>query len=139
MKIVSICSIIILLIFVILNMSYPVYGAEIQVVDRVKMATTTGLLEPEDYTPDGVDNALNQAGRLTDFAKTIITIIRVIGVVVTVITLLILGIKYMTASVSERADYKKSMIPYLIGVFIFFALSQLIPIIMEMADKLNDL
>ena len=139
MKKIIICSIIILLIMAFCNTSLAVNNANLRIIEKTKVATVVGLLDPEDYEPGGADEALNQAGRLTDFAKTIITLIRVIGVIVTVITLLILGIKYMTASVSERADYKKSMIPYLIGVFIFFALSQLVPIIMEMADKFNDL
>ena len=139
MKKIAICGIIILLIFVILNMSYTVYGAEIQVVDSVRVATKAELINPDDYEPGGIDEALSEAGRVTDFASTIIAVIRTIGIIVTVITLMIMGIKYMTASVEERADYKKSMIPYLIGVFIFFALSQLIPIIIDIADNLNDL
>ena len=139
MKKLAICSIIILLIFVILNMSYTVYGAEIQVVDSVRVATTSELIDPDDYEPGGIDEALNEAGRVTEFASTIIAVIRTVGIIVTVITLMIMGIKYMTASIEERADYKKSMIPYLIGVFIFFALSQLIPIIIDIADNLNDL
>ena len=103
------------------------------------MATTVGLIDPDEYEPDGIDSALSEAGRLTDFASTVISVIRIIGIIVTVITLLIIGIKYMTSSIEERAEYKKSMIPYLIGVFIFFTLSQLIPIIIEIADNLNDL
>ena len=35
----------------------------------------------------------------------------------------------MTGTVQEKAEYKKTMIPYLIGVFIFFALSQILPLI----------
>ena len=139
MKKLAICSIIILLIFVILNMSYTVYGAEIKVDYSVRVATTVGLIDPDEYEPEGIDNALDEAGRLTDFASTVISVIRVIGIIVTVITLLIIGIKYMTSSIEEKAEYKKSMIPYLIGVFIFFTLSQLIPIIIEIADNLNDL
>ena len=57
---------------------------------------------------------------------TIIEVIRVIGIIVTVISLMLLGIKYMTGSVEEKADYKKTMIPYLIGVVIFFSLSTIL-------------
>ena len=38
----------------------------------------------------------------------------------------------MTGTVEERADYKSSMRPYLIGVFIFFALSQLLSVIIDL-------
>ena len=61
--------------------------------------------------------------------KVIIAVIRYIGVAVSIIVLLIIGIKYMTGTVQEKAEYKKTMIPYLIGVFIFFALSQILPLI----------
>ena len=46
----------------------------------------------------------------------IISYITGIGMAVSVITLVVLGIKYMVGSIEERAEYKKSMIPYLIGV-----------------------
>ena len=137
MKKVSICSIIILLIFVILNMSYTVYGAEIQVVDSVRVATKAELINPDDYEPGGIDEALSEAGRVTDFASTIIAVIRTIGIIVTVITLMIMGIKYMTASVEERADYKKSMIPYLIGAVLIFGASAIAKAVIAMTSTLT--
>ena len=112
-------------------MSYPVYGAEEQAQDSLKVATTVGLIDPDEYEPDGIDSALSEAGRLTDFASTVISVIRIIGIIVTVITLLIIGIKYMTSSIEERAEYKKSMIPYLIGVKTKFT-----DVIHEKADRM---
>ena len=50
---------------------------------------------------------------------------------------MIIGIKYIIGSVEEKADYKKTMIPYLIGVFIFFSLSQIIPMLIEFGSSLN--
>ena len=44
----------------------------------------------------------------------------------------------MMGSVSEKADYKKTMIPYLIGTVIFFAISQFVSIIMEMTEFINE-
>ena len=44
----------------------------------------------------------------------------------------------MTASVSERADYKKSMIPYLIGVFIFFALLSKILLLFNPTKRITE-
>ena len=47
---------------------------------------------------------------------------------------MVIGIKYMTGSISERAEYKKTMIPYIVGALIFFALTQLLSLIIELID-----
>ncbi len=51
-----------------------------------------------------------------------ITIITSIGSVLSVIILIILGLKYMLGSVEEKAEYKKTLLPYVIGAaFVFCA------------------
>ena len=87
-----------------------------------------GGWKPSDINPDDVDEVI-------DIAAIIISGIRVVGIIVSVIVLMIMGIKYMTGSIEEKAEYKKTMIPYLIGVFIFFGLSQFLPIIIEVVPK----
>lgn len=56
-----------------------------------------------------------------DLGKTIIGAIQAVGTIISVAILVILGIKYVMGSVEERAEYKKSMIPYLIGAILLFA------------------
>jgi type IV secretory pathway VirB2 component (pilin) len=51
----------------------------------------------------------------------ILSVVRTIGILISVITLAVIGIKYMVGSVEEKAEYKKTMIPYLIGVFLIFS------------------
>ena len=51
----------------------------------------------------------------------ILGIIQVIGTFIAVGTLMILGIKYMVGSAEERASYKKSMLPYVIGSVLIFS------------------
>ena len=48
-----------------------------------------------------------------------------VGVILSVIILVMIGIKYMLGSVEEKADYKKSMIPYLIGALMVFSVTTL--------------
>lgn len=98
----------------------------------------TGIIDPDKYNPGSIENAFDNSDRITSIGATVIDVIRVIGAIVTVIVLMILGIKYMMGSVEEKADYKKSMIPYLIGVVIFFSLSQILPIIMELAMSISE-
>ena len=58
-----------------------------------------------------------------ELVKTIVSWLTGIGMAVSVIVLLILGIKYMICSAEEKAEYKKTMIPYLIGAALVFGAS----------------
>lgn len=52
----------------------------------------------------------------------IIQIISTIGSIASVIVLVVIGIKYMMGSAEEKAEYKKTLLPYAIGaVFVFGA------------------
>lgn len=53
----------------------------------------------------------------------VISVITTIGSILSVIVLIVLGIKYMMGSVEERAEYKKTMMPYVIGATILFGAS----------------
>ena len=64
-----------------------------------------------------------------DMGNKIIGAIQLIGSIVSVLTLVVLGIKYMTGSVEERAEYKKTMMPYVIGAALIFAASALAQVI----------
>ncbi len=57
------------------------------------------------------------------FGGKIIGGIQAVGIIVSVGILVVLGIKYMMGSAEEKADYKKSMIPYLVGAILVFAAS----------------
>ena len=46
------------------------------------------------------------------------------GVVVAIIIMIVIGIKYMMGSTADKAEYKKSLMPYLVGaIFIFGAVA----------------
>ena len=122
-----------LVLIIILFFPTKIFATDLYVDSEIKLAT--GVIDPDNFRPSDIDN--NEIEPIINQARIIIQVIRVIGVVVAVVTLMVIGIKYMTGSVSEKAEYKKTMIPYLIGAFIFFALSQLIPIIIEFASGLE--
>lgn len=104
-------------------------------LSTISNAGTPSTIDPGTWEPDALDPS--QMSDLTDTASIIIDVIRVVGVVVAVVVLLVLGIKYMTGSTSERAEYKKSMIPYLIGAIVFFALSQILGAIIEAVESIT--
>ena len=103
--------------------------AQYEIDNGIKIAS---VLNTNAFKP----NNLSNVDAIVEKGGTIIEVIRVIGIIVTVISLMLLGIKYMTGSVEEKADYKKTMIPYLIGVVIFFSLSTILTTIIQLVADL---
>lgn len=70
-------------------------------------------INPDDYAPG---NVMQQDTEII-FEKTsmILGAIRNISIVVSVISLMVIGLKYIMGSVEEKANYKQTMIPYIIG------------------------
>ncbi len=92
-----------------------------------------------DYTPDQFKGQINQsdAGSVKNVGGRIVGIIQVVGTMVAVGMLIVLGIKYMMGSAEERAEYKKTLFPYLIGAVLIFAASNLAQMIYSWAIKLK--
>ena len=93
-------------------------------------------------------DAANIAGGLTgttsgaqndvvNIGNQLIGIITTVGVVVAVIILLVLGIKYMMGSASEKAEYKKTMIPYLVGAVLIFGASAITKVVVGLAQGIT--
>lgn len=75
------------------------------------------------------------SGLSKTFGK-ILGVFTIIGSIVSVLALVALGIKYMLGSVEERAEYKKSMMPYVIGAVLVFAASTIAQAIYQFVIKL---
>lgn len=58
--------------------------------------------------------------KLKSKANIIFLYLRTIGIVVSVVALIVIGIKYMMGSVEEKATYKQTLLPYLIGAILLF-------------------
>ena len=71
------------------------------------------------------DTATNGAENVTKVGNSILGIIQVVGTVVAIGILMVLGIKYMMGSAEEKAAYKKTMMPYIIGAVLIFAASNI--------------
>ena len=95
------------------------------ITEPYKVYATT--IDVNAYKPniEGVDSA----NRATTIANSITNILAVIGTVVSVAMLIVLGIKYMIGTVQEKADYKKTMGPYLVGAVMVFSITQILKII----------
>ena len=75
----------------------------------------------------------NADQQITKVGGNIVNTIQVVGIVIAVIVLLVIGIKYMMGSASEKAEYKKTMIPYLVGAVLVFAGTSLVKVIYSLA------
>lgn len=75
----------------------------------------------------GIIGGMEGAGGGTDTSTLqnlggkVLEILQVAGIIIGTIILVVLGLKYMMGSLEEKAEYKKTMIPYLVGAVIIFA------------------
>jgi len=117
-KIIIIFIILIILLFILSN---TVLGTLVDFFDQ--SITTTG---------DGAEDVKAKTG------KTVGTI-QVIGILISVAMLIVLGIKYMLGSAEEKAEYKKTMMPYLIGTVLIFGFSNITQVIYKYSTSIyND-
>ena len=91
----------------------------------------SGIAEQLKGTPTGA------SGSVVNIGNQIIGIITTVGVVVAVVVLLVLGIKYMMGSASEKAEYKKTMIPYLVGAILIFGASAITKVVVSLGSNIK--
>lgn len=74
-----------------------------------------GLGDLDSYKGSNADSPT-----LVGKANNLLGLIQVVGIVISVVMIMAIGIKYMLGSVEEKAEYKSTLVPYLIGAFILF-------------------
>ena len=70
--------------------------------------------------------------------NTIIGLIQVAGTGILVIMITFLGIKYIMASIEEKAEIKKTALPIVIGAVLLFGALEIVKAIAEVGEKMND-
>ena len=93
---------------------------------------------------DGVINQMqkeninvSQSQQLSSLGGKILSALQVIGFIAGAVILVVLGLKYMMGSLEEKAEYKKTMIPYLVGAIIVIAAPTLAKGIFSMIQSLG--
>ena len=61
-----------------------------------------------------------------------------VGSAAAIVILIILGVKYMMGSAEEKAEYKKTFVPYLIGAVLIFAASNLAGMVYNFASTVTN-
>ena len=101
------------------------------------IAGTVLAVDPNTFLNGLNGNGNVQTNDLTKVGNNIVTIIQVVGIVIAVIVLLVIGIKYMMGSASEKAEYKKTMIPYIVGAVLIFAGTSLVRVIYSLSTSVS--
>lgn len=125
-------KILIYAIIIILSLIVFLIPTEAKAKNDFEIKLAKGIVNPDDYEPS--DLTEGDTTVITTKASKITSTIGVIGIIVSVVTLILIGVKFMTGSIEEKAEYKKSMIPYLIGVFIFLTITQLLNIVVKIIE-----
>ena len=92
--------------------------------------TYTGIIDSIDTNANGESTDI---GDLKTTAARIVKAIRNIAAIVAIVVVSILGIKYMIGSTEERADYKKSFIPLIVGIVVVVAAASIASAIFSVA------
>ena len=93
----------------------------------VTMLSTTvnATLDPSKITA----STTTDTAAITKVGNQVVGILTTVGVVLSVVILIVIGIKYMMGSAEEKAEYKKTMMPYIIGAALIFAASAIATVV----------
>lgn len=129
-----------ILIITISHNTYATYNYNEEIyIENIKVAegeTTTPVRDPLENPGSFKPSDMEGADKVKNIGNKIIGAVQFIGTFASVIVLIVMGIKYMLGSVEEKAEYKKTMMPYIIGAILVFGITNLLGIISTLAEGL---
>ena len=106
----------IIAVILIAMMLISVIGTPVQEAAQ-KQSTSTG------FTPSQITGTAKDTTAIQQAGKNIVGVLQAVGIVLAVVMLSVIGIKYLMGSAEEKADYKKSLMPYVVGAALIFTAS----------------
>ena len=104
----------------------------VSMISILLVSNAVGPINPDDFQPGPVE-----ADPVTmQIAGGFIGVIRVIGAIVSIVWLIVIGIKFMWGSVEEKAEYKRTLVPWLIGSIFIFGAIVIVQILYEFAQEI---
>jgi len=84
-------------------------------------------------TPAEIENSVTfgSTGDLQTMAGKVVGLIRNIAVIAGVILLSVIGVKFMMGSAEEKAEYKKSLMPLVVGIVVVMAATQIMTMVVN--------
>ena len=116
-KLMKVLSILLISIMMVSTMSTMVLAAGEGTI------TSPADINGEITDGSGTGTMTTAQQRIGTLGNNIVGVLRTVGIVLSVVVLVIIGIKYMMGSPEEKSEYKKSMMPYIIGAALIFAAS----------------
>jgi len=87
------------------------------------------VYKPTDPAKTDYDTTFKKAG-------VILGTVRSLGAVVSVLGIAVLGIRYMFGSLEQKANYKETMVPFVIGIAITVGIVTIITIVQNIAKDI---
>ncbi len=97
------------------------------------MPIANATISVDDYEPKVP--VAKDFGAAFGMTGTILNAIVTVGVVISIVTIMGLGIKYMAGSVEEKAEYKKTMIPILVGMIMLFCITTFVGVLYNIVSQ----
>jgi len=123
-KVMKVVSILLVILMAFAMLSTGVFAA----------VTADQALKTDQFT-GGDNTGASEAAQ--SIIGSIITFVQVIGVGVAIIMLIVLAIKYISAAPNEKAEIKKSITIYVVGVIVLFAATGILQIVKSFAGNIN--
>lgn len=89
---------------------------------------------PDPVTNPDRYNPIDKSASATNFMKkagVLLGFLRYLGIIVAVVALAIIGISYMLSSVEGKAEYKKKILPYVLGCFLIVGISLVLGLVAD--------
>lgn len=96
---------------------------------------SAGTINPQDFKP----SELTASDTAVAFRHggTIVKAFIYVGMVISIVMFMALGLKYMMGSIEEKAEYKKTLVPMLIGTLMIFISGTVVSVIWSIMEKVN--
>lgn len=121
--------IIVLIMFLLISISFSIYTyASSSITDTGAIISAMSDAKPSNM-------ATGSGSNIPKIINTIIGLLQVAGTGISIIVVTILGIKYLMASPSEKADTKKSILPIIIGCVLLFGAVNLMSALLDFTEK----
>lgn len=85
--------------------------------------------------PDAYKQNHDDHRKLISIGNIMVWVIRTVGIAISTLMLTIIGIKYITGSVEEKAEYKQTMWPYILGALFLFAGSSITGVLYNLFNQ----
>ena len=120
---------IMLIILALLLISTPICNAE--------TSLNKTFLQADDFLNSGNTSQTISEDNIIETSNFAYNVLIVIGIAVVLIWGLVLGIKFMTGAMTEKAEVKKDLIIYLFGSILIFAAPVIWKLVLNMTESIR--